>query len=131
MMGRHAAIKLLSAITLCAGTQLLAAGELSEQVMSPVASAATQRAIKHNPFTRPDFSQRSQKVEEKEQAATPQALLHLRAVLYSSTTPLANINGRILAEGDEIDGFVLQEVTEDGAILSKDEVQIMLSMTQE
>ncbi len=128
---RKLVLRVGSGVAMCASAHLFAANELSEQAVSPVTTTTPQRAIKHNPFTKPDFSQRSEQAEVEEQTAVPQALLHLRAVLYSSTTPLVNINGRILAEGDEIDGFLLQEVIEDGAILSKDEVQIMLSMTQE
>lgn len=130
-MVRKFAIHIVSVVALCVSTHLFAVDESSEQLVSPATATTSQRAIKHNPFAKPDFSQRSEQAEVEEQTAVPQALLHLRAVLYSSTTPLVNINGRILAVGDEIDGFLLQEVIEDGAILSKDEVQIMLSMTQE
>ena len=136
-MRRHFAVPIVSAAVFCIGGQLSVAADSSRDlhsaVASPVAKAAQQRAIKHNPFSRPDFGQRQQQtsVEEPEQEPLPQTLLQLKAVLYSSTTPLVNINGRILAIGEEIEGFLLQEVFEDGAILSKDEVQIMLSMTQE
>lgn len=132
-MLRKLALTIGSAAMLCVSGSLLAATELDEQAVSPVVvvAATPQRAIKHNPFTKPDFGKRSEATVAEEQQAAPQALLQLRAVLYSSTMPLVNINGRILALGEEIDGFLLQEVSEDGAILSKDDVQIMLSMTQE
>lgn len=131
MMPRQLVIKIVSAVAMCSSVHLFAAAELAEQAVSPAVATTPQRAIQHNPFTKPDFSQRHEPAGVEEQTAVPQALLNLRAVLYSVTTPLVNINGRILAVGEEIDGFLLQEVIEGGAILSKDDVQIMLSMTAE
>ncbi len=116
---------------LCAGNSLLAAASSNEEQVLSVVAAPQNRAIKHNPFDRPDFTKHRNSTVVEQQQAAPQRLLQLRAVLYSSTAPLVNINGKILAVGEEIDGFLLQEVSEDGAVLVKDEVQIMLSMTQE
>ena len=131
MMLRKLALKIGSVAMLCVSSSLFAAAEPSEQQALPTVATTPQRAIKHNPFTQPDFSKRSKQAAIEEQEAAPQVLLRLRAVLYSATTPLVNINGKILAVGEEIDGFLVQEVSEDGAILVKDEVQIMLSMAQE
>ncbi len=125
------ALKIVAAAVLCVSGQLCSAAEPSGDALLPAAAAVQQRAIKHNPFSKPDLSQRRQQPVVEEQEPAPQALLQLRAVLYSATAPLVNINGRILAVGEEVEGFLLQEVIEDGAILSKDDVQIMLSMTQE
>lgn len=116
---------------LCAGNSLLAAASSNEEQVLSVVAAPQHRAIKHNPFDRPDFTKHRNYTVVEQQQAAPQKLLQLRAVLYSSTAPLVNINGKILAVGEEIDGFLLQEVSEGGAVLVKDEVQIMLSMTQE
>ncbi|MGI9295617.1 MAG: hypothetical protein ACR2PS_16680 [Pseudomonadales bacterium] len=131
MMLRKLAARICMGAMFCVCNSLLAAAGPSGEAVLPTAAATQQRTIKHNPFERPDFTTARNQTAIEEQQPEPQKLLQLRAVLYSSTTPLVNINGRILAVGEEIDGFLLQEVSEDGAILVKDEVQIMLSMAQE
>lgn len=130
MMLRKLSVQICMGAMLCVSNSLAAAG-LNEEEVLPVIAATQERVIKHNPFDQPDFSKSSNQAAVEEQTAAPQKLLQLRAVLYSSSAPLVNINGKILAVGEEIDGFLLQEVSEDGAVLVKDEVQIMLSMAQE
>lgn len=137
MMQPKLALKILMGAIWCFSGSLFAAANVSEEKVLPVAAepsvsgVAQRRAIKHNPFQRPDFTRRSNRAAIEEQKAAPQQILQLRAVLYSQHAPLVNINGKILAVGEEIEGFLLHEVSEDGAVLVKDEVQIMLSMAQE
>ncbi len=108
-----------------------AAAERENNVGSTLAAVALQhRAIKHNPFERPTLTQRKAPLAIEEPVVVEQTLLKLRAVLYSPESPMVNIDGNILQLGDEIDGFFLQEVSEDAAILSRGDVRIMLSMSQ-
>lgn len=90
-----------------------------------------QRAVQHNPFIKPDLGGSGEQPDVQDKREEPQKILRLRAVLYSSTAPLVNINGKILTVGEHIEGFQIQEVGEDSAILSKDDVQIMLSTNED
>lgn len=55
----------------------------------------------------------------------PQAIpFTLRATLVAKQRSLADLDGKILAEGDELDGYRLKNIGEDEVVLEKDGKQV-------
>lgn len=65
-------------------------------------------------------------VKVEEQAIT----LELRATLISKQHSLANLNGKIIGEGEEVEGYRLMKIGEDEVVLEKDGKQVTVSLTE-
>lgn len=63
----------------------------------------------------------------REQAREPE----LRAIIYDRSKSLVNIDGRVLALGDSIDGFKLVQVAERSVMLAKAGKRITLTLTKD
>lgn len=89
-------------------------------VSQPFAAMAEDEppALMHNPFSRPSSEARLENnsivVSDSESGAPA-----LKATMVGPTGGLANVAGRILEPGDEIEGFVLLSVHEDYVIFRK------------
>ena len=79
------------------------------------ARAGDAPALTKDPFVRPQLIELAQPV-----AAIAPPPLELRAVLSAGDTSLANVGGRILRVGEEIDGYRLVAVSEGGARFARD-----------
>lgn len=75
--------------------------------------------LAHNPFSRPPstVSDDARDLVQSDGSVTP---LDLRATMVSSNRKLANVAGRTLSPGDEVQGYVLLKILEDRAIFSRD-----------
>lgn len=82
-------------------------------------SADTPTSLAHNPFARPP-SEVTMEVRNPVQADGTVAPLDLRATMVGATDRLANVGGRTLRPGDEVQGYKLMQVYEDKAIFSRD-----------
>lgn len=65
-------------------------------------------------------------VKVEEQTIT----LELRATLISKRHSLANLNGKIIEEGEEVEGYRLLKIGEDEVVLEKDGKQVTVSLTE-
>ncbi|MDH5622023.1 MAG: hypothetical protein OEY74_08070 [Gammaproteobacteria bacterium] len=75
-------------------------------------------SLLHNPFSRPPslIIRASNPVIEKDGTVRT---LDLRATMVSKTDRLANVAGRTLRPGDEVQGYTLLQVFEDRAVFSR------------
>ena len=93
-------------------------------MMAISTSIKAENILHKDPFLQPDLSLIN---NQSEQATTPiSRKLKLRGTLRSGTSVLANINGTIMAIGDELDGFKLISVTEHSATLENNNEQLEL-----
>ncbi|MDH3533026.1 MAG: hypothetical protein OEO82_08855 [Gammaproteobacteria bacterium] len=81
--------------------------------------AAEPPALKHNPFSRPPsaITLESRPLITADGSVQP---LDLRATLVAATDKLANVAGRTLRPGDDVQGYKLLQVFEDRAIFLRD-----------
>ena len=82
-------------------------------------SASDPQDLAHNPFARPP-SEATMEIRNPVQVDGTVAPLDLRATMVGTTDKLANVGGRTLRPGDEVQGYVLIQVYEDKAIFSRD-----------
>jgi hypothetical protein len=87
--------------------------------------------ITRNPFTRPGYTADRPLPTNTEVALLAFEPLQLKATLIAGQQALANINGEILAPGDEIQGHRLLQVREREVVLSKDGERLTLSVDSE
>lgn len=83
------------------------------------ANAADPDELSHNPFSRP-----VSEVTLDDRAAVANSdglpqVLDLRATMVTTGTSLADVGGKILRPGDDIQGFVLVRVYEDRAVFER------------
>ena len=88
----------------------------------------TSEPIAKNPFTRPGYTADRPLPATVEQRLEILEPLRLKATLIAGSKTLADINGEILAPGDEIQGHRLIRVNEGEAILRKDGDFLTLSV---
>lgn len=82
-------------------------------------SAGEPQRLANNPFARPP-SEGTMEVRNLLQADGSVVPLDLRATMVGTTDRLANVGGRIIQPGDEIQGYKLLQVFEDHAIFLRD-----------
>ncbi len=86
----------------------------------PVAFAADgPPALAHNPFSRPASNIPDDEVSVIENTDGSGPSLALRATMVSTSVRFANVAGRILKLGEEIDGYRLTAVREDSAVFER------------
>jgi len=82
-------------------------------------SASEPQNLANNPFARPPSEVRME-MRNPVQADGTVAPLDLRATMVGTTDKLANVGGRVVRPGDEIQGYTLLQVFEDHAIFVRD-----------
>lgn len=87
------------------------------------ASASEPPALSHNPFSRPP-SQPTAGFRDTAATANSSRDLELRATMVTTNSKLANVAGRTLRPGDEVQGYTLLQVFEDRAIFVRDRNRI-------
>ena len=87
---------------------------------SAVAAAGEPPRLLHNPFSRPlsEVTRNDRSVIERDDGNGP--TLDLQATMVGNASRLANIAGRILKPGDEIQGYLLVAVHEEYAVFKRD-----------
>ncbi len=104
----------------CAGLLIygvVAAGELLTE----------QAGIDHNPFERPR-ELRAHAVGNEAPTLMAKGALELRGVLIAGSGSQANINGRIMALGEVLDGYRLVSVSTEEVQLRRDGEKIVLRL---
>ena len=88
--------------------------------LSIVALADAPPTLAHNPFSRPpsDVSRDAPTLVESDDGTGP--TLSLQATMVGRASRLANVAGRILKPGDEIQGYLLIAIYEEYAVFRKD-----------
>ncbi len=89
-------------------------GILLTASVSVLASEPPQ--LRHNPFARPPSEAIATRPLDFADDAATDSTIDLRATMVGTTGRLANVSGRTLRQGDEVNGFVLQHIHEDHAI---------------
>lgn len=93
--------------------------------------ANTSEPIVNNPFTRPGYTADRPLPTAMEPRPEIMEPLQLKATLIAGSRTLADINGEILAPGDEIQGHRLIRINEGEAVLRKDGTFLTLSVYDE
>ena len=94
-------------------------GTVAALLATPGAIADEPPALDHNPFSRPPSERLA--VARGPSATVDDVIIEidLRATMASGSSALANVDGRVIRPGDEIDGYLLLEVLEDRAIFQR------------
>ena len=95
--------------------QLTLALLLLQVLLSGMATAQTA-LLMHNPFSRPPSAEAPEPGSAQSERNEPIQPVDLRATMVASTQRLADVAGRILRPGDEVQGFTLLQVFEDRAV---------------
>jgi hypothetical protein len=92
--------------------------------------AAEPALLLHNPFSRPPLlvTRASNPVVAEDGSVR---MLDLRATMVSTTDRLANVAGRTLRPGDEVQGYTLLQVFEDRAIFAREGARLTLYVKPE
>jgi len=89
------------------------------------ATAAEPPRLAHNPFSRPPSQVTiPDRLRERPDGSTQE--LDLRATLVASRDKLANVGGKILRPGDEVQGYTLLQVFEDRAVFTREGNQLTI-----
>lgn len=86
------------------------------------ASAAEPPPLANNPFARPPSASTldTGRVDQNRSASG----INLLATMVSSTDRLANVGGRIIRQGDEINGYRLLQIHENRAVFERNNTQL-------
>jgi len=88
-------------------------------LQSSTIAAAEQPQLAHNPFARPP-SEVAAPVRALMRTDGSKQEIDLRATMVASKDKLANVAGKILRPGDEVQGYTLVRVYEDRAIFRRE-----------
>jgi hypothetical protein len=93
---------------------------LSASWPAAVTAADVPPTLAHNPFSRPpsEVSRDAPTLVESDDGSGPTLALH--ATMVGGASRLANVAGRILKPGDEIQGYLLIAIFEEYAVFRKD-----------
>ena len=91
--------------------------------------------VTRDPFAHPDLAKRKENPVARKRGKSPAeivreeaATLELRATLRNGDWSMANINGMMVEEGEEIEGFTLLRIGEVEVLLRKKGVEVILVM---
>lgn len=101
-----------------AGLLLVAAG---------TCAADDTATLRVNPFLRPDAGNGAAAAA----AATDTGAMELRGIMMAGALSLANIGGRIIGVGEQINGYRLVAVNTDGVVLEREGVREVLEVRNE
>ena len=76
-------------------------------------------ALSHNPFARPPSVVLQQNATEIRGEVSMSGVPELQATMIGSVHKLANVSGRILEPGDEVQGYVLVAIHEQYAVFRR------------
>jgi hypothetical protein len=76
--------------------------------------------LRHNPFSRPPSEVTRNERSAIERDDGDGITLDLQATMISNVSKLANVAGRILKPGDEIEGYLLVAIYEEYAVFRRD-----------
>lgn len=76
-------------------------------------------ALQHNPFSRPPSEVLQRMPTESGRDSGTNSMPLLQATMIGSVNKLANVGGRILKRGDEVQGYVLVAIHEQFAVFRK------------
>lgn len=88
-------------------------------ILANTVDASSERTLKHNPFSRPPSERTIPDIDRVAWSEGVVQALDLRATLVGTRDRLANVGGRILRPGDEVQGYTLVRVYEDRAVFSR------------
>jgi hypothetical protein len=91
------------------------------------AVAGDAPTLANDPFVRPQLVEHQEPATAAEAAAPP---LELRAILFAGDASRVDIGGRIVRVGEEIDGFTLISVSEDGALFERGGRSIRIALPE-
>ena len=138
-LARQCLLGFMGCLALCTGALATAAEAQHETAQHKAAQetvvadsgAAKAIAIRHNPFAIPDAIRAVRDPQPAQSGIDLSGGLKLRAILFSLSNPLANLNGKILAVGEEIQGYTLAKVFETHVQLIKNEKTYELRLTED
>ncbi len=87
-------------------------------LLAAAAGASEAPELRNNPFARPP-SERTAPFAPEARAEGATSELELRATLVSTQTRLANVGGKTVRPGDEVQGYKLLKVFEDRAVFAR------------
>ena len=87
-----------------------------------------QASIEHNPFQRPPELRGPTTADGEAPTLMAKGALELRGVLLAGSESQANISGRIMALGQELDGYRLVSVSIEEVELRRDGERIILRL---
>lgn len=76
-------------------------------------------ALKHNPFSRPPSEVLSRSPAEPGRDNGVDLMPDLQATMIGTTNKLANVGGRILKRGDEVQGYLLVAIHEQFVVFQR------------
>ena len=76
-------------------------------------------ALKHNPFSRPPSEVLRDSPVEPGRTIGTTFIPQVRATMIGSVNKLANVDGRILKRGDEVEGYLLVAIHEQYAVFRR------------
>ena len=91
---------------------------------APDAMAEEPPALEHNPFSRPPSERLAVALGPSGPVDDGIVEIDLRATMASGSSTLANVDGRVIRPGDEVDGYLLLEVLEDRAVFQRGEKRL-------
>ena len=103
-------------------SRLLVVAALCAGVASPALSNEAP-PIGHNPFARPPSEVTRMDRGPLVVTESGEVTIQLTATMVGAAGRLANVAGRIIKPGDEVDGFVLTAVYEDRAVFERGGVE--------
>lgn len=98
-------------------------------LLLPVCLQATgdEVLLRHNPFLHPDPG----RAIGPHSTETANDELTLRATLTDGGQALANINGRLIRQGDEVNGYMVETIDEGSVVLSRNAQERRLTVRHE
>ncbi len=98
---------------------------LAALLQSSVTYANEAPLLSHNPFTRPPSEVTIPSRTQPGRDGVTQEL-DLRATMVASDSKLANVGGRTVRPGDDVQGYTLLQVFEDRAVFSRGDKRLTL-----
>ena len=116
-------------------SKIPAAVFLSAIIVFSALAGETENVITRDPFVHPDLEKRKpitvaikRGKSTRELIIDEAANLELRATIRTGNWSMANINGTMLKQGEEIEGFTVLRIGEVEAVLRKKGVEVILVM---
>ena len=104
-------------------------------MLFPALTGKAEDRVTRDPFAHPDLAKRKENPVARKRGKPPAeiireeaATLELRATLRNGDWSMANINGMMVEEGEEIEGFTLLRIGEVEVLLRKEGIDIILVM---
>lgn len=106
--------------------QCIGGGCIAILLLAGAAVAAEPPKLQNNPFSRPLSAVSFDVPGIRNDAKSNRGSLNLHATMVSGATKLANVNGQVMRQGDEFNGYTLLRIYEDRAIFQRSNKQTIL-----